>query len=868
MANPPWLEYQTGPTTIPLGPRDPTKARAEAREEQRLRMAEQAAARATAAAERAANAAPAGYRWGADGRLEAIPGGPADTARAGKAMRQGDADHLEEQINAYSYLKQAMGTFDDRFAGNTITGGLENTAQKLIGTGTPGQADWWANFKTADNLIRNKLFGASLTAGEKKAYEETTISPRMEPAFIRQNLARRAEIARNVLSRRVNRLHTIYNPAEVEAQLGEFRDELLANKPKAEDDRKDEGPPGAAAAPPVGPELAPATGATKTEIEHTPTDRKLAAMLSAGAPSANIRAVAKASGFPTGQIEKVLAWRAMNPKYKGGYDVHSERIVPTTAFNRWAADPMRAGLLAAADAGTAGLTDEATGAVNALRTGQPLPEAIAAADYAKQANLAANPRAALAGSVLGGGASMIGGGLAMKGALRAGARGGAGRNLLAWASRNPLKAATLGDTAYGAAYGAGENNDNRALGATVGGITAPIASVVGQQGTRALGAGLRGVNNAAVDRLRAAGIPLTVGEVLGGGWKKAQDAMTSVFGPGDMVARRYGEGRQALNEAAFNEAGQTIGTPINAVGQPGIEALDAAKSRAYSSALDPVSINAIDPAFAGDLGAIRATAAKIPNDEGASDAAINALNYRIGNAIDPATGALSGRNFQEAYRGLARTAKERAPKAYGHEVGQTMRGAQDALVDVLERQSPGTHADFLKANAANRHLSILADAVNAAKNQVDDQGNILFTPAQLGQAATSNAKTYGGKIAAASGDRPFNVLARDAQQVMSSKLPDSGTPARLLAMGLASGGALTGGGIGYGAGGGEGAAAGAAVPLGLLTALGTRRGQQLLTAALLNRVRPFRIAGQSRALSGPLGGDILASFGIPLAAGE
>jgi hypothetical protein len=57
--------------------------------------------------------------------------------------------------------------------------------------------------------------------------------------------------------------------------------------------------------------------------------------------------------------------------------------------------------------------------------------------------------------------------------------------------------------------------------------------------------------------------PLTAGEVLGGGWKKAQDAMTSVFGPGNMVARRYVDGRRALNEAAFNQAGDVIDTPIN-----------------------------------------------------------------------------------------------------------------------------------------------------------------------------------------------------------------------------------------------------------------------------------------------------------------
>jgi hypothetical protein len=493
--------------------------------------------------------------------------------------------------------------------------------------------------------------------------------------------------------------------------------------------------------------------------------------------------------------------------------------------------------------------------VNALRTGQPLSTAIQSADFAKQMQMNANPNAALLGSVAGGAGAMLTGGAALK---------GLGLGKAGWLAANPIKAAALGDAAYGGLYGAGENNDNRALGAGVGMVAGLGGSLAGQGAAKAVGAGLRGVVNPAVDRLRAAGIPLTAGEVLGGGWKKAQDAMTSVFGPGNMVARRYNEGREALNQAAFNEAGNTIGVPINQVGQEGIDALNAAKSQAYSSALDPTTVNLNNPEFIDAMQAIRSKAVGIPNDEGASEAAQNALTYRIGNAVDPATGDLSGRNFQEAYRGLARTSRERAPKAYGHEVGQTMREAQDALANTLKAQAPGAFEGFQKANTANRYLNVLSDALNAAKNQVSDEGQQLFTPAQLGSAATSSAKKYGSNIGAASGDRPFNQLALDAQQVMSSKLPESGTAPRWLMTSLATGGlGGAGGALGYGAGGGEGAVEGAAVPLGALSLLGTRRGQQLLTAALLKRVAPFRAAGNALVNNPQVGGDFLAATTFP-----
>jgi len=608
-----------------------------------------------------------------------------------------------------------------------------------------------------------------------------------------------------------------------------------------------------------------ATGGSRTEIFHSPAHEKLASMLASGSPSANIRAFAKANDIPGGQVEAVLAWRAMNPHYKGGYNVHGEKVVPTTAFNQWAADPRRAGALAAVDAGTAGLTDEVTGAVNALRTGQPLSTAIDAADYAKQAEFAANPRASLAGSVVGGAASMALGGLGLNAGLRAGAKGGVGRNLLAWAARNPMKATALGDTGYMASYGAGENNDNRALGAGVGLITGPLGSFAGQGASKVIGAGLRGVTDPAVQRLQAAGIPLTVGEVLGGGWKKAQDAMTSIPIVGSMVAKRYGEGREAMNKAAFNAAGDIIDTPINQVGQPGIEALNTAKSQAYSNALDPIDLNLNTPSFTDPMRGVLEGASAIPPGELPAGYAANTIKRFVGNNISP-EGTMTGPDFQKAYRGLAQTANRAAPKVEGHDISQSLGQAKDILTSELQGQNPKAYTDFAKANSANRHLNILADAVNAAKNQIGEGGQPLFTPAQLGRAATQNAKTYGGKIAAASGDRPFNVLAKDAQQVMSSKLPESGTaPRALIAHALLAAG---GGGLGYDAGGTEGAAAGAAVPLGLLTALGTRGGQKALTTLLLNRVRPFRVAGQSKALSGPLGGDILASFGIPLATGQ
>jgi hypothetical protein len=598
-------------------------------------------------------------------------------------------------------------------------------------------------------------------------------------------------------------------------------------------------------------DLEVAAGDSRTEVVRGPVENKIAAMLKAGRPAAEIRRYVNENAPGMQGLDAALAWRSMNPGYKGEYDVSTQRVVPTTMLNKVMASPLATAAVQAANATTMGTIDEIGGAARSLVTGEPLADTIASANLNKQMQAQANPKSALAGNILGGAAALMGGGAALKGL-------GIGRT--AWAANNPIKAAAIGDTAYGAAYGAGESNDNRLMGAAVGAPAGLAGSFAGSGVANVGGRMMRGVVNPAVDRLRAAGVPMTVGEALGGGWKKAQDAMTSIMGPGDLISRRYAEGREALNRAAFNEAGSVINTPINAVGQPAIAALDAAKSQAYRDALDPVSLNLADQGFADDLARAGEIIAKIPEGSPARQEAFDALGHRIKTNVGP-DGQMSGRNFQEAYKGLARAPRERGQAPYAHEYEQTMQAGKEALANVLERQNPGAFAGFKNANQANRYLSILTDAVNSAKNQLDG-GEPLFTPAQLGTSATNNTKNFMGKQAAAQGNRPFNQLINDAQEVMSSKVNNSGTVDRAAVLG-ALGAVGAGGGLGYATEGMGGAAGGALAPLAVLSLLNTKTGQAALTKALLQRAAPFRKAGAKMIEYAPMGGHLGTAYAVP-----
>lgn len=84
-------------------------------------------------------------------------------------------------------------TFQDAYGGYPLksAGEIANVMGAKFGGPNEAQAQWWASHEANDNVTRNLLFGASLTAGEQKAWERTTINPGMSPSMIRNRMAER-----------------------------------------------------------------------------------------------------------------------------------------------------------------------------------------------------------------------------------------------------------------------------------------------------------------------------------------------------------------------------------------------------------------------------------------------------------------------------------------------------------------------------------------------------------------------------------------------------------------------------------------------------------------------------------------------------
>jgi hypothetical protein len=421
----------------------------------------------------------------------------------------------------------------------------------------------------------------------------------------------------------------------------------------------------------------------------------------------------------------------------------------------------------------------------------------------------------------------------------------------AWAPR-------VGDAFYGTVAGAtGTAPGNEATGAATGGLGGVLGGILGRNVVRGAGNVARGARDASADMLRDRGVPLTVGQLVGQGGRVGQavkgveDRLTGVPILGDMINARRREGLEEFNRAAFTEG---LG-PIGAVGprdiaEQGIEQGQQSVSDAYSSALNGVNV-APDAQFSTDFGAARSAGQAIPRMG-------EDFDYVVRDRIDPflQQGSFNGPAIQDALQGL------RAARFSNDSMGDAAKGAtgqvEDALTGLVSRQAPDVMPQLDAANGAYRNLSVLADAVGRGAN-----AGGVFTPAQLGMAARSNATKYTGKMNAATTRRPFFDLQRAGQDVLPSAVPDSGTAGRLATLALP--GML--GGAGAGAGyltGDAGGGTTAGLALGsLLAAGGTRNGQRLLAAILADRPDALVAIGEQLNRRAGIGGAI----GAPLLAG-
>lgn len=742
-------------------------------------------------------------------------------AEAAEAERKANKAKEPEQVErARAELLRMIGKIDTIAADADDNGGWFETgasgSRLRDFAGTPAYSlagdlktlDANAAFSALQEMRQNSPTGGALGGIAVKELEllKSTVS-NLDPNLDHETFLRNLGEARRVYSDMVDRL------------------------PKA-DGRVDKTRP-TYGAPPASPRVELSRDGTRSEADPTlrAFSGKLGKMIASGASDKRILEAMRASGINPQEtsVDQALAfrrrpewqeWKRQNPNkpYPIGPSFYSKEVplTPGRALTNAAAQSMPGAFaIEAGNAVTGGNLDRIAGAAGGD------PEMV---NLGLQLTRTNNPGATFVGDMAGS---------ALATAVPGAALSRAGRFA-------PLAA----DLLYGAVRGEGE--EGGVSGAIEGAATNGLGGMFGRAITRGAGRALRGVRDPDLRLLNDADVPLTIGQIAGRGGqggvtgrflKGAEDKLENTIPfTGDMVRTRRMEGIEGFDRAAFREAGAPIGAVPTEIGERGNEQLTAAGRQAYSDALTGVRV-APDAQFFADAQPPIAAGTDLPTPLGDQFAY---TGRKIGEQFD-ASGTLTGSRYQAARQTLTRDRKAVESMPNGYEFGQAARGVADSLEGLVRRQSPDTVPALSSADAAYRNQRIIGDAVSRARNA--EPGGV-FMPSQLTDAAEANAKRFAGSATTA---RPFFDLARAGQNVLPSRLPNSGTGDRLLFGSLL---ATTAGGLGATTGAvsaengeaGQGAVQGGGVGLGTLATVAglasipySRRGRNMIQRGLFAR---------------------------------
>jgi hypothetical protein len=339
-----------------------------------------------------------------------------------------------------------------------------------------------------------------------------------------------------------------------------------------------------------------------------------------------------------------------------------------------------------------------------------------------------------------------------------------------------LLAQTLKGAATGAAYNlaqpvtdGGQNYwtdkaKQGVTGAVVGGAAVPLVSSI---------ASVVKPNTAPAARtLMDQGVTLTPGQILGGGFQRAEDAATSIPVLGDFIRDAKNRTLLDFQRAAYSRALEPIGKGDLAktlpAGPDGILGVQTALNDAYEQLLPKLSfdVRSITP----DLTNLtRMAATGLPQREAQQFNSI--LSKNLGQLTN---GVADGRTFKDITGNLGKEASNfgSSTDGYQRQLGAALSEAQAAFRNGLKLSNPQFADELNKIDTGWANFARLRTAAQSAGDKSHG-----FTPAQLSSAVRAGDNTVGNG-ATATGRALMQDLSDPARAVLPSTVSDSGTPLR------------------------------------------------------------------------------------------
>ena len=378
----------------------------------------------------------------------------------------------------------------------------------------------------------------------------------------------------------------------------------------------------------------------------------------------------------------------------------------------------------------------------------------------------------------------------------------------------------------------------------MGGRTAGVANALIRGGeltnpinmlTRPAAAVVSPMVDPGVRALMAEGITPTVGQILGGGFKRAEEGLTSIPVIGDFIKSAQARAAENVNRAAINRALTPIGEtlPTDFKGRDAIRFASEKLDDAYGALLPKMTV-VQDTPFQTAISNLRNMV-----DGGAiNQASKDFFNKWIdGNVLNKfqGQGAVTGQTLKQVQSDLRETISRLGASTDADQrlIGDALKEAQDQVRQLVTRNNPQFSKELKAIDTGYANFK----RVEAAAALLGAEAGI-FSPAQLQSAVRTMDKSK-DKSQFATGQALMQDLSEPAKTILGNKLPDSGTPYRSLAALIASGGASV---AGY-----------PAIAAGMLAgpALYSAPGQRLAAAALTARpAGAAAVANQLRANQG------------------
>lgn len=314
------------------------------------------------------------------------------------------------------------------------------------------------------------------------------------------------------------------------------------------------------------------------------------------------------------------------------------------------------------------------------------------------------------------------------------------------------------------------------LGGAAGGVGSAVIGGIGKA--------LSGVTNESVKDLASRGVNMTPGQILGGSAARTEEKLTSVPGIGDLIKNSQRKSIESFNQAVYNKVLEPLGEKYSGpIGHDAISNIKNIISKNYDDALSKLTFNARDPNFVSDITNLGNLAKNLPNNQ--SNTFLSILRNQIFDKIGP-NGTADGQTLKGIQSELTRISKGYAndPSFDNRQLGLAINEIKNSVSNSIKRTNPQNLVDQLnKADSAYANYTRLRMAA-ASTGAGSNKG--VFTPSQLSNAVRNQDNSL-GKGSYATGNALMQDLSSNAQSILGSKYPDSGTAGRsMIGLGLSA----------------------------------------------------------------------------------